>query len=496
MITRQKELVLSPYMELYDLLVGKDRFLRRFHDEVDFSFVFDELYPRYCPDNGRKAIDPVMLFKMLVIKELRSLSDSDLMDEINVNLEYKYFLDMAPEQLAPDPSTLCVFRRQRLKDIDLMDTLLSRTLQLAMDQGILKRSVADGKVHVTAIIDGTHTESLHGICRPVPYLKELTAKVRSALYDCEPSFRGNIEKDDKVGGTDLTAEIGYGFRLIAFIERSYPGYSAVKRLAHRVNYLREQLEDIVQYYSFSPGDPDARVGHKSADTSFFGYKSQIVMDEDSRLILDAEVTSGEVGDALPGRKVLERVADNVNLHVDEVLGDTAYSGQPFLELAEEKSFTLMAPPHPNLGSGIDGRDGFYFNKDADMFCCPMGHMAVSKRTATYKKDNGRTSVIYSFDPDKCCVCPLKATCIKGKAGYRTFSVTRLTAEQKKLLRQKNTEYFSSRIRQRYKIEQKNAHLKQSYGMRKCIGKGINMMTVQAAVAFFTSNIKIILDKKV
>lgn len=42
---------MSPYYELYDMLVPKDNKYRR----------FDELISKYCPDNGRNVIDPVIL---------------------------------------------------------------------------------------------------------------------------------------------------------------------------------------------------------------------------------------------------------------------------------------------------------------------------------------------------------------------------------------------------------------------------------------------------
>ena len=493
MINLQKQLVLSPYSDLFDILVDKKRFLPRFHDEVDMSFIFDELKDKYCNNNGRTAYDPVLMFKCLIIKNLTQLSDEDLMAEIKVNMEYKYFLDMTPEEMPPAPSTLCVFRRQRLKDKNIMSLLLDKTFAMAMERGIIKRSGTDGKAHINIIIDSTHTESMYGHYSPVPTLKTFSKKLRGALYAVEPELSGKIEKDHEIGATALEEEISYGQRLIRFITDNYPHMLSIKRVSLIFNRFRELIDDITQHYSVSPSDTDARVGHKSADTEFFGYKTQIAIDEESRLALDAEVTSGDVGDALPGLEVVKRIAENHEIKIDELLGDTAYSGQHFLELASRRSFSLIAPPHPILGKGIDGRDGFTFNKDADMFCCPQGHLAISQRTVTYKKDNRRAR-IYTFDHHKCAICPIRSTCIKGRAKARTFSVTELTEEQKELLRRQKTDYFKTRRKQRYKIEAKNAHLKQSYSMRKTHGKGITMMTLQAAVALFASNIKIILAK--
>ena len=53
--------------------------------------------------------------------------------------------------------------------------------------------------------------------------------------------------------------------------------------------LKEVLEDIHDHYTTSI-DEDASVGHKSEDSSFFGYKTHIAM-SDERIITAATVTS-------------------------------------------------------------------------------------------------------------------------------------------------------------------------------------------------------------
>jgi transposase len=63
MIQKQQSMTLSPYLELYNLVVPKDNMLRQINELVDFSFVYEELKERYCLDNGRNAIDPIRMFK-------------------------------------------------------------------------------------------------------------------------------------------------------------------------------------------------------------------------------------------------------------------------------------------------------------------------------------------------------------------------------------------------------------------------------------------------
>ena len=491
MIAQQKKLVLSQYSELYDILVPADHFLRRLHDDIDFSFIYRELVVNYSENMGRMAYDPVMMFKYLILKVISNLSDVDLVNEVRVNMAYKYFLDMAPEELPVDDTTLCKFRKTRLKNTNLIDLLLAKTFEMAEAKGIIKRS-DDDKIHLNAIIDGTHTVSAASYYLPVPALKEWSKKLRYQLYTFLPETKGVVENDKCIRITDLEGELAYCHRLIDFVNKRMGGGVEFPRLRKVLNRFKEMAEDIIDHYSYSR-DPDARLGHKNLYTDFYGYKSHIIIDKNSELIFAVLVTSGEKGDAIPGLEVICNLLKKKDFKIDEVIGDAAYSGKPILELANENSFEILAPPHPNLGFGIDGRDGFTFNKDADMFICPKGHLAVRKRIISYKKDNFRKAISYAFDTAKCSVCSIKETCLKN-AKTKTFTVSHLSPAQIRLLEYSQTQEFKDRRRERYKIEAKNAHIKQGLGYGKAMFYGIEMMTVQCAVTMFVSNLKKIYTK--
>ena len=54
-------------MVTIDELVPKDHLLRLIDRHIDFSFIRGKTDHLYCSDNGRPALDPVALFKMLLI---------------------------------------------------------------------------------------------------------------------------------------------------------------------------------------------------------------------------------------------------------------------------------------------------------------------------------------------------------------------------------------------------------------------------------------------
>ncbi|SDG10057.1 Transposase domain, partial [Paenibacillus sp. cl6col] len=80
MIRQQQTLVLSPYAALYDIVVPKDNMLRQINELVDFTFIYEELEAKYCLDNGRNAIDPIRMFKYLLLKAIFELSDVDIVE--------------------------------------------------------------------------------------------------------------------------------------------------------------------------------------------------------------------------------------------------------------------------------------------------------------------------------------------------------------------------------------------------------------------------------
>ncbi|MFP3341114.1 transposase, partial [Halomonas sp. SIMBA_159] len=68
-------------------LVPSNHLLRQIEAALDFSFIRERVRHLYCADNGRPALDPVLLFKALFIGYLFGIrSERQLMREIQVNV--------------------------------------------------------------------------------------------------------------------------------------------------------------------------------------------------------------------------------------------------------------------------------------------------------------------------------------------------------------------------------------------------------------------------
>ena len=54
-------------MVTLEMLVPKDHLLRKIDATVDFEFIRAQVAHLYCADNGRPALDPVVMFKLLFV---------------------------------------------------------------------------------------------------------------------------------------------------------------------------------------------------------------------------------------------------------------------------------------------------------------------------------------------------------------------------------------------------------------------------------------------
>lgn len=484
MLPSQEKFILSQYTGLYDLIIPQDNPLRQIKDLVDFSFVYQELKKNYCTDNGATAESPIRMFKYLFLKRFYDLSDRGVTERAMYDMSFKYFLDLAPEAQVIDYSTLSVFRRKRLKNMDLLDILIKKTVKMAVDKGLIKSR--------TIIIDATHTTSRSNPIPALDYLRLRSKQLRKNIYSvCKDVDKVKLEMPEKNDTDDIKKEIDYSNMLADYVEKD-PTLLSSPAVNEELNKLKETIDDIEDHFTIS-ADKDARVGHKSSEDSFLGYKTHLAM-TDERIITAATVTSGEKPDGPELKGLVEKSRENLGGtdKVDTVLADGAYSGNDNLKLAHDKEsgFELISRTNPMLHKGENREeDGFELNKDAGMYTCPAGHLAKSKRILHFKeKGKGNDRISFMFDPEKCKVCKLKDTCMKPGAKTRTYSISIKTDDQKQQMEFEKTDAFKAKARQRYKIEAKNAELKNIYGYDTAISYGLHNMQLQGAMTIFVANI--------
>lgn len=478
MLAQQQKIQLSAYSGLYDMIVPKDNLLRKINELIDFNFIYDELVEKYCPNNGRMAESPIRMFKYLLLKTIYTVSDVDVVERSQYDMSFKYFLDMTPEQAVINPSSLTKFRKLRLKDTDLLNLLIGKTVSIAIEKGIIKTK--------SIIVDATHSLSRSNPYSALEVLRERSKLLRKAVYNIDENMKDRMPK--KNASDELENELAYCKELEKCIE-SDQALSLIPAVKEKLNLLKETVEDTREHYTLSK-DTDARTGHKSADSSFFGYKTHLAMTQE-RIITAAVVTSGEKGDG-PELPMLLEISQGNGVQVDTIVGDSAYSGKENLKLKDRdgQNIKIVAKLNPSITQGFrKDEDRFDYNKDADMFVCPGGHLAVRKARQG-KKDAGTNQVdTYYFDVEKCKVCPLRDNCYKPGAKTKSYSVSIKSDLHKEQTVFQETEYYRQEAKNRYKIEAKNSELKNVHGYARAISYGIDSMQMQGALAIFTVNLK-------
>lgn len=480
MLNTQGGIKFSEYAVLYDMLIPKDNKYILIDELIDFSFIYDELKDKYSLDNGRKAADPIMMFKYLMIKVIDNFSDVDVVEHSRYDLSYKRFLGLMPEDDVIDPSLLTKFRRQRLKDVNLLDMLISKTVGVAIEKGIITSK--------SIIVDATHTISRANPISPIDVLKHRNKTLRNRIKDWDSKYESLLPLSNH--NDNLKDELTNCEELMEFTS-SDPILANNPALKESINYLAEAIDDVRSHNPISH-DKDARTGHKSAETSFLGYKTHIAMTPE-RIITAATVTTGEKSDGKELPSLLTKTEEN-GVEVDTIIGDAAYSGKENLEIANERDIVVVAKLNPVITQGHKPKTSaldamFSYNKDADRYVCPMGILSAKGSEREYNDNKNHNKPFrYRWSQRKCSICKLRSECI-GESTRKSIEIRILSDEHKKQVEFQNSLEFRRLSKERYKIEAKNAELKNVHGYARAESYGLSAMEMQGAVTLFVVNLK-------
>jgi len=476
----QLELNFSKYSGLYDIIIKSDNFWKQLNDMIDFSFVYDELKDKYSSTMGRTCEDIIRMFKYLLLKSYFKLSDRGLVERTETDLLFKYFLGYVPEETKLiNPSLLTVFRRERLKDEEenLMDKLINKTVEIALEKGLIE-------VKNKIIVDSTHTNAMFHHISPREELIRQAKELRKSVYKIDESMHEKMPKKKEATGL-LEDQIEYTKELLKLLKED-GRFTALPGIKEQIDYLEETMNDTEIELEYSK-DQDAKIGHKTADTSFFGYKTHLAMTPE-RIITAATITSGEKHDGKELTKLIEK-SENSGIEVEAIIGDGAYSEKDNLDYCSEKNIKNISKLSKSVthGNGKNKED-FEYNKDAGMYVCKAGHMSI-KKTKSGSKNKNQQVESYFFDVEKCKRCPFREGCYKEGAKTKTYNVKIKDNTHIKHMDYMETEEFKNLYKERYKIEAKNAELKKCYDYGNASTCGKAGITIQGATTLFLANIK-------
>jgi len=123
-------------------LQDKKPVLKRLADSIpweSFRPILDQGYAQERKSNaGRKRIDPLILFKMLILQQLFNLSDDELEFQVNDRRSFEEFVGLGIMNSIPDATTIGFFR-ERLRNAGVIHELFEMFEAYLRSQGLQAR---------------------------------------------------------------------------------------------------------------------------------------------------------------------------------------------------------------------------------------------------------------------------------------------------------------------------------------------------------------------
>lgn len=423
-----------------EALVPEKHLLRKVDGAVDFSFIRERVKHLYSADNGRPALDPVVLFKLLLLGYLYGVrSERQLMREVEVNVAYRWFLGLKLRDKVPDASTLSQNRRRRFRESTIYQEIFDQIVELAINKGL-----ASGAVLYT---DSTHLKANANKNK----LDVSAVKVKAAEY--LQALDAAIDED---------------------------------RAAHGKKPLKASEADAdTRQIKVSRTDPESGYMVRDGKPKGFFYLDHRTVDGRHAIITDTHVTPANVHDSVPYLGRLDRQRERFNFQIRAVGVDAGYAAAAITQGLQERDIYgvigYRAPTH---------RDGYFYKREyrydqkLDVYLCPTGQLL------TYRTTHREGYRQYHSDPCQCRNCPVRQKCTQS--ANATKVVTRHVWESsREQMDQHRLSRVGKRIYKRRKetVERSFADAKQLHGHRYARFRGLTRVQQQCLLAATAQNIK-------
>lgn len=151
MLSKEKES--REEVEIFSIeeFVQQDHLLRKIDACVDFTHIYDFVEDLYCSDNGRPSVDPVVLFKMVLIQHLYGINSlRKTAEEVKMNVAYRWFLGYLMNEQTPHFSTISYNFKHRFTT-ETIDKIFYWILSEIAHAGYLSPEAV--------FVDGTHIKA-------------------------------------------------------------------------------------------------------------------------------------------------------------------------------------------------------------------------------------------------------------------------------------------------------------------------------------------------
>lgn len=276
--------------------VSQDHLLRRIDRLLDCDAIRAELAALYS-HTGHPSVDPELMLRMLLIGYLYGIrSERRLVEEVHLNLAYRWFCKLGLEGRVPDRSTFSKNRHGRFAEGDVLRRLFESVVEKCIGFGIVGGT--------DAAIDGSTIEA--DANRDRKDAPDAIQKIWSQKDQVERPVADYLEK---LADTDCTVQSG---------PKKPPKY-------------------------ISETDPEAAWSLKDGPGRF-SYETNYLVDTDHGIIVDVEATPARLSQEIVAAKaMLERSRSRHDFRPDRVAADGSYGTGPFLAWFLKREVTPHVP---------------------------------------------------------------------------------------------------------------------------------------------------------
>jgi transposase len=451
----------------------------------------------YSAGLGRPSIPPALLMKAVLLQVRDDVSDREAARRAAKDLDWKRALGLEADAVAFHHTSLSVFRTRLLVN-DADERVLRATLERAVEAGLFPK-------RVTAIVDSTGVMGAAAVADTFSLLRQAIAKLAIAAGDrLTKRLRRSINRlcvnKARIDWADSAARRAHFGELVALARTVLAATAGDDEL----DEARQLLVRIIdQDVDSDPGDgcgpairqavtpdrvcsvvdPEMRHGRKSHSKRIAGYKSHMISDHDTELVLGVVVTAANQADG-PQAAPLVAEANAVGVAVGEVLGDTAYGDGDTRVAVEQLGAKVVAKTTPTPPTGKFLKTDFLIDPERPSATCPAGHTTTDW---AWVRDHKRRRVVQLRFGNRCDDCPLRGRCttsVSGRIIGLNFHEARLQAARAEQLRPSTRR----KLRRRAVIERKLAEGKR-HGMGKARYRGRRKVLLQQRLTAAVLNIK-------
>lgn len=434
-----------------DDLVPREHLLRKIEAAVDFEHIYELVEPLYSDDNGRPSVDPVVLFKMVLIQHLNGLSSlRRTAREVSENTAYRWFLGYALNDETPHFSTVSYNFRHRYTE-ETIDRIFSWILEEAAKAGYLSPEAV--------YIDGTHIKANANIKKRI----EIEAPAAACRYASE--LFAEVNEDREEHGLEPLPEGPW---------KKKKDNTSKKKLARRKKEKKKAV---------SVTDPESGMFVKGEHQRCFAYEAHTACDENG-FVLETVVTPGNVHDSVAFDELYDKVMEKYP-EIDTVAADSAYKTPHICKKVFEDGRVLTsAYKRPQTMKGGHECWKYVYDEYYDCVICP------EYQVLKYSTTNREGRRVYKSDPKICANCPTRHLCTHAKDCVKTVE-RHIWQDWVELAEDARytPEYQAVYKRRKETIERVFADVKEKHGMRWTPYRGLNQVMNWVRLKFTAMNLK-------